>query len=55
VGLGLRFYPGSHPREYTNGAAATFDHARAEFDEAWRIFLSNRTKADFQEWREAQG
>ena len=28
---------------------------RAEFEEAWRIFLSNRTKADFQEWREAQG
>ena len=43
-----------HPRECTNGAAATFDHARAEFEEAWRIFLSNRTKADFQEWREAQ-
>jgi hypothetical protein len=54
-GWACGFYPGSHPRECTNGAAATFDHARAEFEEAWRIFLSNRTKADFQEWREAQG
>jgi hypothetical protein len=47
------FYPGSHPRECTNGAAATFDQARAAFEAAWRI-LANRTEADFQEWREAQ-
>ena len=48
------FYPGSDPRECTNGAATTFDHARAEFEEAWAVFLSNRTDADFQEWRAAQ-
>jgi hypothetical protein len=46
------FYPGAHPRECTDGTAATFDQARADFDEAWRVFLSNRTEADFQEWRD---
>ncbi|SHH32473.1 hypothetical protein SAMN05444169_6896 [Bradyrhizobium erythrophlei] len=44
------FYPGSHPRECTNGTAATFDQARADFEVAWRVFLANRTEADFQEW-----
>jgi hypothetical protein len=48
------FYPGSHPGEHTNGTAPTFGEARAEFEEAWRVFLSNRTEADFREWREAQ-
>jgi len=48
------FYPGSHPRECTNGTAATFDEARADFCTAWQVFLSNRTKADFQEWRDQQ-
>jgi hypothetical protein len=43
----------SAPREQTHGAAATFDQARAEFEEAWRVFLPSRTEADFQEWREA--
>ena len=37
------FYPGSHPRECTSGTAATFDQARAEFEEAWRVFLADRT------------
>jgi hypothetical protein len=50
-GWACGFYPGSHPRESTNDAAATFDQARAEFEEAWAVFLSNRTDADFQEWR----
>jgi hypothetical protein len=45
------FYPGSHPREHQSGAAATFDQARADFETAWRVFLSNRTEADFQAWR----
>jgi hypothetical protein len=31
-----------------NGAAATFDQARADFAAAWRVFLSNREEADFQ-------
>ena len=45
---------GRYPREQTHGTAATFDQARAEFEEAWRLFLSNRTEADFQEWRADQ-
>ena len=50
-GWACGFYPGCHPRERTHGTAATFDQARADFEEAWRVFLSNRTEADFQEWR----
>ena len=46
------FHPGSHPREYRSGTAATFDQARAAFEAAWRVFLSHRTEADFQEWPE---
>ena len=44
------FYPGSHPRERQSGTAATFDQARADFEAASRVFLSNRTEADFQAW-----
>ncbi len=50
-GWSCGFYPGCHPREQTHGTAATFDQARAEFEEAWPVFLSNRTDGDFQEWR----
>jgi hypothetical protein len=50
-GWACGFYPGCHPREQTHGTAATFDQARGEFEQAWRIFLSNRTEADFQAWR----
>ena len=46
------FYPGSHPGEHQNGTAATFDEARVDFESAWRVFLSNRTEADFQAWRD---
>jgi hypothetical protein len=53
-GWACAFYPGCHPREQTHGTAATFDKARVAFEEAWRVFLSNRTEADFREWREAQ-
>jgi hypothetical protein len=48
------FYPGSHPGEHQNGTAATFDDARAEFEQAWQVFLSKRTEADFQTWRDAR-
>jgi len=51
-GWACGFYPGCHPSEYTDGTAETFDQARAEFETAWRMFLSNRTEADFQEWRD---
>jgi hypothetical protein len=53
-GWACGFYPGCHPREQTHGTAATFDQARAEFEEARRVFLSHRTEADFQEWRYAR-
>jgi hypothetical protein len=46
------FYPGSHPREHRNGTALTFEEARDMFEEAWKIFLSNRTEPDFQQWRD---
>jgi hypothetical protein len=51
-GWNCGFYPGSHPRECTDGTAPTFDQARVEFEDAWREFLSNRTEADFQAWRD---
>jgi hypothetical protein len=47
-GWSCGFYPGSHPGECTNGVAATFDLARADFEAAWQVFLSKRTEADFQ-------
>ena len=48
------FCPGSEPGEQQNGTAATFDEARADFEGAWRVFLSKRTEADFQAWRDAR-
>jgi hypothetical protein len=50
-GWNCGFYPGSHPGECTSGTAATFDQARADFEGAWRVFLSKRTEADFEKWR----
>jgi len=38
--------------EHQSDTAATFDEARADFERAWQVFLSNRTDADFQAWRE---
>lgn len=49
---GCGFYPGSKPGECTSGIAASFELARAAFEAAWRVFLSNRTEADFQAWRD---
>jgi hypothetical protein len=46
------FYPGSHPGECRTGTAASLEEARAGFEEAWKVFLSNRTEADFQAWRD---
>jgi hypothetical protein len=31
------FYPGCHPRECTDGTAAAFNQARADFEKAWCI------------------
>src|SRR5712675_442795 len=46
------FYPGSHPREHQSDTAATVAEARADFESAWQVFLSKRTEADFQAWRD---
>jgi hypothetical protein len=48
------FYPGSRPGECSSGTADTFDEARADFEAAWRVFLSNRIEADFQAWRDQE-
>ena len=53
-GWACGFYPGCHPRECTDGTAATFEQARVDLEEAWAIFLSNRTDANFAEWRHQQ-
>jgi len=50
----LVYYGDVHVGECTNGSAATFDQARADFEQAWAVFLSNRTEADFREWRDAR-
>jgi hypothetical protein len=46
------FYPGSCPGEHQSGTADSFDKARADFERAWKIFLSKRIEADFQAWRD---
>jgi hypothetical protein len=46
------FYPGSRPGEHQSGTADSFDEARADFRRAWEAFLSKRTEADFQAWRD---
>jgi hypothetical protein len=46
------FYPGSEPGEYADGTAKTFKQARTDFERAWKVFLSKRTEADFQAWRD---
>jgi hypothetical protein len=51
-GWNCGFYPGSHPRECTDGTAVSFDQARVDFEDAWRVFVSKRTAADFQAWRD---
>lgn len=33
------------------GTAASLDEARAGFEAAWKVFLANRTEANFQDWR----
>jgi hypothetical protein len=46
------FYPGSYPGECTGDTSEAFYQARSEFEAAWAVFLSKRTEADFQEWRD---
>jgi hypothetical protein len=53
-GWSCGFYPGSHPGEHLYGTAATFEQARADFEAAWKVFLAERTEADFQAWRDQE-
>jgi hypothetical protein len=46
------FYPGMGAGKHQDGRAADFDHARADFEAAWRRILPTHTEADFQEWRD---
>jgi hypothetical protein len=46
-----RFLSGMSSAGARQRRVASFDQARAEFEEARTIFLSNRTEADFEEWR----
>jgi hypothetical protein len=39
-GWSCGFYPGSMPGEHQSRKDATFDEARADFESAWRTFLS---------------
>jgi hypothetical protein len=45
---------GCHPGEPRSGISPTFEEARADFERAWAVFLSKRTQADFQPWRDQQ-
>jgi hypothetical protein len=46
--------PGKSVKLARSASAATFDQARAGFEEAWAVFLSKRCEADFQAWRHQQ-
>lgn len=46
------FYPGCAPGEFRDGAAATFEQARADFEVAWQQFSAKRTEPDYQAWRD---
>jgi hypothetical protein len=48
------FYPGSSPGECTSGTAENFEQARSDFEAAGKVFLSNRTEADFHAWRDQE-
>jgi hypothetical protein len=45
------FYPGMEPGQHQGDTAVDFDHARADFEAAWRAILRRLTETDFQKWR----
>jgi hypothetical protein len=45
------FYPGIEPRGHQNSTAINFDHARVDFEAAWRAIVPTLTDADFGKWR----
>jgi hypothetical protein len=52
MGLDLRVLSGHGPGEQQDGTAATFDAARAKFDEVWQQVLPRLTEDALQEWRD---
>jgi hypothetical protein len=50
-GWNCGFYPGMEPSAHRRGTAATFEEARADFEQAWREILPTLTKAAFDEIR----
>jgi hypothetical protein len=46
--------PAAAQGEDETGTSATFEDARADFERARAVFLSKRTEADFQEWRDGR-
>jgi len=45
------FYPGLHPGQHRYGTGATFDEARAGFEEDWEALLPAIPQSAFDEWR----
>jgi hypothetical protein len=45
LGLELRLLSWRPSERMHSGTAATFDRARADFEQAWQVFLSKRTAA----------
>jgi hypothetical protein len=51
-GVGPWLLPRLRAGKHLSGTAIDFDHARTEFDSAWRIFSTKRTEADYQAWHD---
>jgi hypothetical protein len=45
------FYPGLNPGQHQDGSAATFERARAAFEEAWQRLLPKIPEGAFAEYR----
>jgi len=50
--MALRLLPRLPSGECSSGTSASFEEARATSEAAWQVFLSKRTEADFQAWRD---
>jgi len=52
MAMALRLLSGIETGRVHRRHATTLEEARAAFEAAWRVFLSNRTDADFKAWRD---
>ena len=50
-GWACGFYPGSHPGNVPTAQLPVSTRPGFDFEDAWRVFLSKRTEADFETWR----